>query len=342
MDNNKITNVTDPTAAQDASTKAYVDSKTQNIPTGATLTLPKINDSNSSHKYEFAVSDLTDNRTITLPLLTGNDEFVFKDHTQTLTNKTLTSPVVTGGTIDNTPIGGTTPNTGAFTTINASSNVTIGGSQTTTGLTNSNGGIAVDTDKFTVATSGNTITKGTLTVSGTGATTLGGALDVTGLTTTAGITASGLLNANAGIAVDTDKFTVADTSGNVSTKGTLSVESTTTLTGEVTVSNLKLNANDAANKTMTVDATNSHGTGEGKLVLSASDEVVVTDGTAIVKLDGGVLSTVTSSIDLYSNGAVSINSSGGVINIGNDNDNQGINIATNGSRNVVLELLPLI
>ena len=47
---------------------------------------------------------LLHNRTITLPLLTDNDEFVFKDHTQTLTNKTLTSPVVTGGTIDNTPI----------------------------------------------------------------------------------------------------------------------------------------------------------------------------------------------------------------------------------------------
>ena len=91
------------------------------------------------------------------------------------------------------------------------------------------------------------------------------------------------MNANGGIAVDTDKFTVADTSGNVSTKGTLSVDGTSTLTGEVTVSNLKLNANDAANKTMTIDATNSHGTGEGKLILSASDEVVVTDSTATLK-----------------------------------------------------------
>ena len=53
-------------------------------------------------------------------------------------------------------------------------------------------------------------------------------------------------------------------------------------------------------------------------------------------MDGGVLSTVTSSIDLDSSGAVSINSSGGVINIGNDNVNGDINIATSGTRNVVL------
>ena len=44
--------------------------------------------------------------------------------TATLTNKTLTSPVInapvlTGGTINNTPIGATTPSTGAFTTLTA-------------------------------------------------------------------------------------------------------------------------------------------------------------------------------------------------------------------------------
>ena len=37
--------------------------------------------------------------------------------TQTLTNKTLTSPAITGGTINNTPIGATTPSTGSFTTL---------------------------------------------------------------------------------------------------------------------------------------------------------------------------------------------------------------------------------
>lgn len=41
------------------------------------------------------------------------------DGTETFTNKTLTSPVITGGSIDNTPIGGTTPSTGVFTTATA-------------------------------------------------------------------------------------------------------------------------------------------------------------------------------------------------------------------------------
>lgn len=36
---------------------------------------------------------------------------------ETLTNKTLTSPVVSGGSVNNTPIGATTPSTGKFTTL---------------------------------------------------------------------------------------------------------------------------------------------------------------------------------------------------------------------------------
>lgn len=56
-----------------------------------------LNDSDASHQYQLAVSNLAANRTITLPLLTGNDTFVFEAHTQTLTNKTLTSPTL-GGT----------------------------------------------------------------------------------------------------------------------------------------------------------------------------------------------------------------------------------------------------
>jgi hypothetical protein len=50
-----------------------------------------IEDSSNDHTYTFAVSELTLDRIITLPLLTGDDIFVFENHTQTLTNKTINS-----------------------------------------------------------------------------------------------------------------------------------------------------------------------------------------------------------------------------------------------------------
>ena len=73
-------------------------SKTLTSPTinSGVLTTPQINDSSADHQYIFAVSELAADRTVTLPLLAGNDEFVFKDHTQTLTNKTLTAATLTG------------------------------------------------------------------------------------------------------------------------------------------------------------------------------------------------------------------------------------------------------
>jgi len=64
------------------------------ILTNKTLTLPKIT-STAIYNYNFAVNTLTADRTITLPLLTGNDVFVFADFTQILTNKTLTLPKIT-------------------------------------------------------------------------------------------------------------------------------------------------------------------------------------------------------------------------------------------------------
>jgi len=54
-----------------------------------TFTLPKINDGALSYTYNFAASNLGADRTITLPLLSGNDIFVFEGHAQTLTNKTF-------------------------------------------------------------------------------------------------------------------------------------------------------------------------------------------------------------------------------------------------------------
>jgi len=79
--------------------------------TSAVLTTPQINDSSADHQYIFAAANLAADRTVSLPLLGGNDTFVFEAHTQTLTNKTLTSPVITGGSINNTPIGASTAST---------------------------------------------------------------------------------------------------------------------------------------------------------------------------------------------------------------------------------------
>ena len=63
--------------------------------TNKTLTTPQINDTSSDHQYVVAVSELAADRNVTLPLLTGNDEFTFNAHIQTLTNKTLTAPTIT-------------------------------------------------------------------------------------------------------------------------------------------------------------------------------------------------------------------------------------------------------
>lgn len=59
-----------------------------------TLLLPRIQDAGADHNYIFAVSNLTADRTITLPLLGADDTFVFAAATQTLTNKTLTTPII--------------------------------------------------------------------------------------------------------------------------------------------------------------------------------------------------------------------------------------------------------
>ncbi|NTU69318.1 hypothetical protein HGB13_00600 [bacterium] len=63
-----------------------------------TVILPKtleIQDTSADHQYVLAVNELTADRTVTLPLLTGNDEFTFKAHTQTLTNKRINPRLVT-------------------------------------------------------------------------------------------------------------------------------------------------------------------------------------------------------------------------------------------------------
>ncbi len=62
--------------------------------TGPVMSVPQIQDTSSDHQYVIAVNELAADRTVTLPLLTTADEFVFKDHIQTLSNKTFTLPQI--------------------------------------------------------------------------------------------------------------------------------------------------------------------------------------------------------------------------------------------------------
>ncbi len=72
--------------------------------TSPVLTTPQLNDTSADHQYIFAVSELVADRTVTWPLLTGNDELVFKTHAVSLSNKTLVAPIL------GTPASGTLTN----------------------------------------------------------------------------------------------------------------------------------------------------------------------------------------------------------------------------------------
>jgi hypothetical protein len=61
------------------------------------------------------ISTISNTGTLTLP--TSTDTIVGRATTDTLTNKTLTSPIISGGTINNAVIGGSTPAAGTFTTV---------------------------------------------------------------------------------------------------------------------------------------------------------------------------------------------------------------------------------
>ena len=59
--------------------------------TSPVLTTPQINDSSADHQYVFSVQELAADRTVGMPLLTGNDTFAMEAHAATLTNKTINS-----------------------------------------------------------------------------------------------------------------------------------------------------------------------------------------------------------------------------------------------------------
>jgi hypothetical protein len=82
-----------------------------------------VGSSDATKKAVFEVDGFTTATTRTFTLPNFNGTLATLAGTETLTNKTLTSPTITGGVLNGT-VGATTPSTGAFTTITASTSIT--------------------------------------------------------------------------------------------------------------------------------------------------------------------------------------------------------------------------
>lgn len=69
------------------------------------LVTPQIRDTSKDHSYIFAVNELTANRTVTMPLLIGNDTFAFIGHLQTWSvDQTFGAKIIVDDVTDSTSI----------------------------------------------------------------------------------------------------------------------------------------------------------------------------------------------------------------------------------------------
>jgi len=180
---------------------------------------------------------------------------------------TIATVDINGGAIDGVTIGGSSAGAGTFTTVTASGAVAI------------NGGLTMDTNKFTVAdTSGNTAIAGTL--------------DVTGQTTVANLTATGTTVLPATSFGDANITNVGDIAlDSISADG-----STITITGNTTFADGSFDFNIASH-----DGTNGLALG-GTVVTASAAELNklkdVTSTTAEINiLDGDTSATSTTVAD---------------------------------------------
>jgi hypothetical protein len=137
---------------------------------------------------------LTSNSTTTLngTTIPASKTLVDTDTAQTLTNKTLsTGTAITAGTINGTTVGASTPASGAFTSLSASGNTTIGGTLGVTGAITASGGVSGAVTSTSV-----TITGGTIN-----GTTIGASSATTGTFTTLTATADSSFTSTGALAI---------------------------------------------------------------------------------------------------------------------------------------------
>ena len=237
---------------------------------------------------------------------------------------------IDGNTISSTDTNGNIVlNPNGSGTIELEAVVNFSGSTTFTGLLNANGGIAVDTNVFTVAdTTGNTLIAGTLGVSGES--TLASAI-VSDLTDNRIVIAgtSGALEDDSNFTFDgttfkvgtasTDKFTVAVADGNTLIAGTLGVSGESTLASAI-ISDLTDNRVVIAGASGAVED-DANFTFDGSTLAITSDFTQTGTGTVTgqwnvdnLRLDGNVLS----STDTNGNITLTPNGTGYVVVSGNN------------------------
>ena len=177
---------------------------------------------------------------------------------------------IDGGTIDGAVIGGNTAAAGSFTTVGSSGLATLN-SLTVTGATALNGGLTMDTNKFTVAdTSGNTAIAGTL--------------DVTGQTTVANFTATGTTILPATSFGDNNITNVGD----IALDSISADDSTITITGNTTFADGSFNFDIASH-----DGTNGLALG-GTVVTASAAELNKLDGVTATTAELNILAGGTS------------------------------------------------
>ena len=142
-------------------------------------------------------------------------------------------------------------------------------------------------------------------------------------------------DAEAGLDVTGANLTLAD-GLSITNAGAMGITVGTTLTlTAVETSTWSLTANNAVDQTLNISATNA-GAGGGILALAADSQASIGDGTATLTMAAGAVSTAgMTTIDLDGSGAVSLESSGGALNVGADAIAQAVNIATGAAARVI-------